>query len=199
MAIGLTVGCRASLLFAVPFSAFWPAYSHTLVRVPAITSKRHVIKVRGLADLEHEYQLVPGAIERTHPSVALCPHDQVLEFAVNGFPGGEQLFNVTPVHANEMNGATARPARRMTERSSQKCFKLRRGHLARGHCEITVLDRAQPRRVAVDRDIVRRICEHHVRLVVPPANAHSSPLPWRRRTKARACQATRRRQSGLPE
>ena len=49
----------------------------------------------------------------------------------------------------------------------QKGLELRRGELARRHGKIGVLDRAQPRDVARDRHVVRRVGEQHVRLVGP--------------------------------
>ena len=45
--------------------------------------------------------------------------------------------------------------------------ELRRGELARRHDKIGVLDRSQSRDVTLDRHVVGRVGEHHVRLVGP--------------------------------
>src|SRR5439155_22889456 len=47
--------------------------------VPAMAPERHVVDMRGRADLEHEDELVLGTIERAHAGIGLVPDAQVLE------------------------------------------------------------------------------------------------------------------------
>jgi hypothetical protein len=74
---------------------------------------------------------------------------------------------VAPIHANEVDRAIDRATGRMAKRSPEKLLEFRRRELARRHFEIGVLDLAQARDVARDAHIVRRVGEHHVRLVGP--------------------------------
>ncbi len=50
-------------------------------------------------DLEHEYELMLGAVERSHAAVGLRPNAQILEFAVGRLAGGDDLAEVTPDRA----------------------------------------------------------------------------------------------------
>ena len=54
-------------------------------------------------------------------------------------------------------------AARWRKTVDKKRGELRRAHFTRGHDELAVLDRAGPTDVSGDRDIVRRIAEHHLR------------------------------------
>ena len=59
------------------------------------------------ADLEHEDELVLGAVERAHAAVGLVPDAEVLELREHRLAGGKQLAHVAPVHADEGDGAVA--------------------------------------------------------------------------------------------
>ena len=84
--------------------------------MPTIAPERHVVDVRGAADLADKNELVLGTIERAHAGVRLVPDAQVGQVAVDLLPCGQHLFHVPPIHAHEMDGAVDRAAGRMAKR-----------------------------------------------------------------------------------
>jgi hypothetical protein len=53
----------------------------------------------------------------------------------------------------------------MLENSPQELLEFGRGHLARCHLELTVLDRTEASDMAIDRNIVGSVGEHHPHLL----------------------------------
>src|SRR5262249_44935021 len=68
---------------------------------------------------------------------------------------------MTPVHADEVDRAIAAEGREVAEGLGQKGGEGRFVHLARSHREGAMVDRAEPARIPIDRDVVRRVGEHH--------------------------------------
>ncbi len=55
--------------------------------------------------LEHEHQLMLGAIERPHAANILVPNAQILDFPIDGPAGAEDFKGMAPIHAEVMQGA----------------------------------------------------------------------------------------------
>ena len=64
----------------------------------------------------------------------------------------------------------------ISKRRAQEGFELRRRHLAAGHDEVIVLDRAEAGDIPSDRDVPGRIGEDHLR----PLVAEQAPIAFRR-------------------
>jgi hypothetical protein len=70
------------------------------------------------------------------------------------------------MHANKVDRAVDGIGRSMTERGTKEHLELRLGHLAAGHREVLVLNRAESGHIARDRNVPRRIGEDRLRPLV---------------------------------
>jgi hypothetical protein len=114
--------------------------------------------------LEHKHKLVLAAVERTHPGIIFDPDAQVLRLAIGGPTGGQQLLDVAPVHADEMDGAGNAKRRQVAESLAEKGREFGTVHLARSHQEGAMVGGAEAARMAFDRHVIGRIGEPHRRL-----------------------------------
>jgi hypothetical protein len=116
--------------------------------------------------LKNEDQLVLRAIERPHAAIGLGPNTQILELAVGALGRGQHLADVTPVHADVMDGAVGGMRGKIAEDRLEEARELGFGHFACGHGELAVLHRAEAADMAVDRNIVGGIGEYHLRTLI---------------------------------
>jgi len=79
---------------------------------------------------EHGDKLVPAPIERAHPGIVLDPDADVFELVIRLAAGGQQLFDVAPVHADEMDGAVNAKGRQVAESFAEKSGEFGPIHLA---------------------------------------------------------------------
>ena len=75
--------------------------------VAPIGAEVDVVDVRPGPGLEYRDELVLGPIEGAHPAVRLVPDADVLQLGVDATPHRQQLADMAPVHADEMDGAVA--------------------------------------------------------------------------------------------
>ena len=106
--------------------------------------------------LENKDQFMLRAVECPHPGIGLVPHAEVLEFGEYDFASCDELFSVSPVHADESDCPVSAPLSRGAEGLLQKGCELRRGHLSDAHREFSMANPPRAADVAVDRHIVRR-------------------------------------------
>ena len=125
-----------------------------------------MVLVRLAAVLEDEHELVLAAVEGTHACVVLGPDAQVLQLGISGLAGREQLPDVAPIHADEVECPVEAVAGEEPERTAQERGELGLVHLAHGHRELAMADGAEPADVAVDRHIVGRVGEDHCSTIV---------------------------------
>ena len=71
--------------------------------VAPVSAEFNIVDVCCPARLEHEYQLMLRAVERTHAAVRLRPDTQVLELAEGAVRGIQNFTHVAPVHADELD------------------------------------------------------------------------------------------------
>ncbi len=71
--------------------------------VPPVAIQLDVVDVWRAAGLDHENQLVLGAVERAHAAVGLGPDAEVFELTVNRLAGARDFAGVAPVHTNEVD------------------------------------------------------------------------------------------------
>ena len=130
---GLTVGCQA---------LGRPQRGRVAVRphvgaVAAMLAQLEGVAVRGGPVLEDKDELVARAIEGAHAAVVLDPNDQVLEFREDNLARGEDLGQVTPVHADVVDrpldtvrgqgreGLLQKPGERLTAHLPQRPWRTR--------------------------------------------------------------------------
>src|SRR3974390_1667064 len=70
--------------------------------------KINIVDVRLRAVLEHKYELVFRAVKGAQPCVRLVPKANIFQLRIDGLCCTQQLFEVTPIHANKMDGAVDR-------------------------------------------------------------------------------------------
>jgi len=87
--------------------------------------------VGSITVLEHEQQLVLGAIERPHAGIVLGPHDQVLGNQALLAACACQFEQVPPVHEHEQDGAVPRMCLRAAEECRQERGEFGFRHLAK--------------------------------------------------------------------
>jgi hypothetical protein len=145
IATGFTVGCSADRLPS------WPAAgegvgSGVAPNIGAVAPEPvelDVIAVPVAAVLEDKNKLVLAAVERTHPGIILDPDAEVFQFAIGGTTGGQQLFHMAPVHADEMDGAVTAKRRQVAKRRAEKGREFGAVHLARSHREGAMVGRSK--------------------------------------------------------
>ena len=131
----------------------------------AVTAEFDVIEVRRLADPKDADQLMLAAIKAALAGVRLDPHHEIEHLAVGLLAGFEQLAQMSPVHADIMDGARAGMGRRVAEGLAQESDVFLSRHLARRHGEFAMLGSATPHH-APDLHVVGRIEKCHRRLLV---------------------------------
>ena len=124
-----------------------------------------IVEVRRLANPKHADQLMLAAIEAALAGVRLDPHHEIEHLAIGLLPGFTQFANVSPVHADIMDGSSARMRCRVAEALAQEFDVFLSGHFPRSHGEFAMLHAATPHH-ARDLHVVRRVQERHRRLLV---------------------------------
>src|SRR3984893_14761182 len=120
-----------------------------IAAVATIAAELDMVLVRVPAMLEQEYELVLAAVERAHAGIVLGPHAQVLQLGIGAHAGGEQLAHVAPIHADEVERPVETEPGEEPESAGQELGELGLVHLARGHREFAVADRAEPSNMAI--------------------------------------------------
>src|SRR5262249_18708073 len=128
---------------------------------PAVAEPER-ISVGSGADLEHEHQLMLGAIEGPHAGISFVPDAEVLELGEHRLTGLEQFSHVAPVHAYERNSSVAGEGCSMSERTLQEAGEGGDRHLAGPHGEFAMADTAESGHMPVDWNVVGWIGEDEV-------------------------------------
>jgi hypothetical protein len=101
-----------------------------------------VVPVRFLADAEDADELMLRSIERSLVGARFIPDHQVQHLAVKFTADLDQIADVTPIDADEVDCALSRNARGVAERSREERSKLCLRHLTRGKGELGMLNAA---------------------------------------------------------
>jgi hypothetical protein len=107
-----------------------------------VAPKLDIVEMRLLADAEDTDKLVLAPIERALAGVRLHPDRQVQDIAIDGTAGLEQLADMAPVHADEMQGAIAGCRRGRRQRAFEELHEIRARELTGRHRKFGVLDPA---------------------------------------------------------
>src|ERR1700732_4751270 len=106
-----------------------------IAAVAAELAELDVVAVRSAALLEDKDELVLAAIERAHAGIVLDPDAEVLQFTVGFGTGGQQLVEMAPVHADEVQRARGAEGGEIAAGLGEKGGEFGFIHLARGHRE----------------------------------------------------------------
>src|ERR1700737_4781964 len=139
-----------------------------IAAVAAELAELDVVAVRSAALLEDQAELVLAAIERAHAGIVLDPDAEVLELAIGLGTGNQQLVEMAPVHANEVQRSRGTEGGKVAAGLGKKGGEFGLVHLARGHRERAVVDRAEAARMAVDFHVVRRGGKDHRGMFLAP-------------------------------
>jgi hypothetical protein len=134
-----------------------------IAAVSSVTAQLNIVPMRAVAVLENQHQFMLAAVERSHAGIVFGPNAYIFQLVVDLFACREQLSNVSPVHANEMQGASLAVLRQELAGLRQELSELGLVHLARGHDEVTVVHFSQSGGVACDGDVVGWIREDAIR------------------------------------
>src|SRR6516165_9746 len=77
--------------------------------------KINVVDMRFLAVLEHKNELVFRPVKRAHPSIRFVPNADIFQLGVDLFRCTHQFLDVTPIHADKVDGAVDRMLRDQTK------------------------------------------------------------------------------------
>src|SRR6202022_4340552 len=130
-----------------------------IAAVAAELAELDVVAVRSAALLKDQDELVLAAIERAHAGIVLDPDAEVLELARGLGTGNQQLVEMAPVHANEVQRSRGTEGGKVAAGLGKKGGVFRFVHLARGHRERRVVDRYREARMAGKNDVVRLVGE----------------------------------------
>ena len=73
-----------------------------------------------VAMLEDKDELVLTAVQRAHPAIVLDPDTEVLELAIGVAAGGQQLAEMAPIHADEVDRAIGAEGREVLGSLAEK-------------------------------------------------------------------------------
>src|SRR5438045_5505963 len=118
-----------------------------IASVAAKPAKLDIIAVSVAALFEHKDKLVPAAVERAHPATVLDPNAEVFQLVVGGSAGCQQLLDMAPVHADEVQRAVDAECREIAASLAKKAGEFVAIHLARGHREGPMVERAATTRM----------------------------------------------------
>ena len=71
----------------------------------AVLSEFNVIDMSSAAVLPDENELMLATIERAHSSIVLVPDRDIFELMVDAATRRQHLIEMTPIHANKVDGA----------------------------------------------------------------------------------------------
>ena len=73
-----------------------------IAAVAAELSELDVVAMPLAAMFEDEDELVLAPIKRAHPGIVLDPDAEIFQLAIDAAAGGQQVFGMAPVHADEV-------------------------------------------------------------------------------------------------
>src|SRR5205085_1538398 len=153
--------CQQIALAAAAGKGVGPGIMPHIAAFAAKPAKLDIVAVPLAAMFEHKDKLVLAAVERPHPAIVLDPNTEVLQLVVGGSAGRQQLLEMAPVHADEVQRTADAECHEVAESLAKKAGEFGSIHLARGHREGPMVDRAETTRMTIDRHIIRRVGEHH--------------------------------------
>jgi hypothetical protein len=129
--------------------------------MPPELSQLNIVSVSPAAGLEYEHELMLASVETSHAGIVLDPHANVFQFRIGRPAGGDEFAGMTPIHADEMDRAIETVPGELRAGEREKGGEFRLAHFAGGHHEIWMMHPAEPRRMAIDFYVVRRVAKNH--------------------------------------
>src|SRR6516165_1311325 len=122
-----------------------------IAAVAAKSAELDIIAMPVPAMLEHKDQLVPAAVERAHPGIVLDPYGEIFQLVICLATGGRQLRDVAPIDADVVQRTIDAGTGEVAKSPAKKADEFGSVHLALGHRERAMADRAEATGMAVDR------------------------------------------------
>src|SRR5947207_1117680 len=91
------------------------------------------VEIGSLTHPEHADEFVTAAVEGSLAGIRLRPYDEVERGAVDRSGGRQQLANVPPVYAHEMDRTLTRNCSRSVQDGGEKAREIGRRHFAARH------------------------------------------------------------------
>src|SRR5215813_8231661 len=91
----------------------------------------------------------PPHRRRLDPGIVLDPDAEVFRRAISIAAGGQQLWDVAPIHADVVQGPLTAECRKVAESVAEKGGEFAAVHLARGHRERAMVDRTDATGVSI--------------------------------------------------
>ena len=117
--------------------------------IASILAELDIVALRCAAVLEHENEFVAAAIEGSHAGVVFDPNTYVLEFGIDASACGKQLTDVPPIRKDKVERSICAVASKQRACLDEESSVLGLVHLAGGHREVGVVDRAEAADVAL--------------------------------------------------
>src|SRR5438105_10682352 len=89
-------------LLATAREGVGPGIVPDIAAVAAELSELDVVAMPLAAMFEDEDELVLAPIKRAHPGIVLDPDAEIFQLAIDAAAGGQQVFGMAPVHADEV-------------------------------------------------------------------------------------------------
>src|SRR5258706_9767189 len=163
---GFTVGSHGELIQASGSHRIHTFIIPSVRRMATILLEFKVVQVRGRTVLPHKTHFVLRAIKRTHSGVVLVPDAYVLELRIVGITRCEHFSHMAPIHADLVNRAIGRVLAKRSVHAREKGCELAFAHFPGCHSELTVLDAAQARHVAINLYVIGRVGKNELGLIV---------------------------------
>src|ERR1700730_11830910 len=146
-------------LLAAAGEGVGPGVTPDIAAISAVLAEPDVVAVRAASLFEYKHKLVLAAVERAHPAIVLDPNTEVFQLAVGLSSSRQQLVEMAPVHTDVVQRAVEAERGEGAKSLAEKGSEFGLVHLARGHREGAMVDRAEAARVTVDPYVVGRIGE----------------------------------------
>src|SRR5436305_15196894 len=107
-----------------------------IASVAAKPAKLDIVAVSGAALFEHKDKLVLAAVERPHPAIVLDPNTEVLQLVVGGSAGRQQLLEMAPVRADDVQRTADAECAGVADSLAKNAGEFGSSHLGRGYREV---------------------------------------------------------------
>ena len=107
--------CQQIALLAAAGKGVGPGIAPHIAAVAPEPAELHIVAVLLAAVFEYKDELMLAAVERAHPGIVLDPDADVFELVIRLAASGQQLFDVPPIHADEMDGAVNAEGRKIAK------------------------------------------------------------------------------------
>jgi hypothetical protein len=118
-----------------------PGIIENIAAVAPLPSQPEIVDMRRRAVFEDSDQLMLAAVEAALARIGLVPDQQVLPFGIDRPARSQQLWQMSPVHEDEVDGPTLAMPNREANEFLEEGGELRFRELARSNFELRIRPR----------------------------------------------------------